>query len=102
MQIRHVETLLSKGAFPRSPEGATIQQQVKDAVAKVDWPDGSGKFTIYPQSGKKSGEGNGVTPIKKNLIAHLKSEGWGDEHPLYVADDHNPGDLDVVTVTDHG
>jgi hypothetical protein len=102
MKIVRVETLLSTGRFARSKEWAAIRQQVLDAVGKVDWPPGSGSFTIYPESGKKTGQGNGVKPIKYGLIAHLKSLGWGEESPLYVAAEHNPGDLDIVTVTRYG
>ena len=45
----------------------------------MDWPPGSGKFLIYPESGKKRGEGNGVVPIKKNCIQLLKDKGWVPE-----------------------
>src|SRR5262245_3634496 len=64
MKIVHIETLLSAGRFAKSKDWAAIQHQVKEAVSKVDWPPGSGKFTIYPESGKKRDQGNGVTPIK--------------------------------------
>jgi len=62
MKITHVETLLSKGKFAQSNEWAELRSQLHEAIKRVDWPPGSGKFTIYPQSGKKTGEGNGVGP----------------------------------------
>ena len=37
------------------------QKVVRGEACKLDWPPGSGRFTIYPQSGKKRGEGNGVS-----------------------------------------
>ena len=46
------------------------------AVALTDWPHGSGTFTIYPESGKKSGQGNGVTLIKVPCIRALRERGW--------------------------
>jgi len=49
------------------------------AVCAADWPPGSGKFIIYPESGKKSGEGNGVKPIKNEAIAPLRTFGWQAE-----------------------
>jgi hypothetical protein len=45
-------------------------------VKKCVWPPGSNKFTIFPQSGKKRNEGNGVVPIKKEFIAELKKLEW--------------------------
>jgi hypothetical protein len=60
MNIVQVETLLAKRPFAASEEWATVQREITDAIAKVVWPVGSDKFTIYPQSGKKRGEGNGV------------------------------------------
>jgi len=40
----------------------------------VDWPRGSGTFTIYPELGKKRGDGNGV-PIKLGLMEKLERRG---------------------------
>jgi hypothetical protein len=102
MKIIHVERLQEKGTFAQSKDWKRISNEVEEAIRRVVWPPGSDRFTIYPESGKKSGEGNGVKPIKNGLIDHLLSLGWGDEHPLYVADQHNPGDLDIVTITVDG
>lgn len=98
----HIERLQEAGEFARSEEWKRISAEIEAAIKMVVWPVGSDKFTIYPESGKKRGQGNGVKPIKDGLITHLLSLGWGDEHPLYVAKDHNPGDLDVVKITDAG
>lgn len=43
------------------------------------WPPGALTFTIHKQSGKKRGEGNGVTPIKTAFVAKLVSGGWERE-----------------------
>jgi hypothetical protein len=102
MKIVRVETLISRGSFPASQECKKRELEVEEAISKVVWPPGSDKFTIYPQSGKKSGEGNGVKPIKNDLVTHLKSLGWGNEAPAAFGGDKNPGDLDVVIFTDVG
>ena len=102
MQIKHVETLLATGPFAASAEWQTIRDQVHEATRKVDWPPGSGRFTIYPESGKKSGMGNGVKPIKTSLILELERQGWKGEQPLDLATVQRPGDIDVVLVTGGG
>jgi hypothetical protein len=102
VKIIQVETLISAGAFATSQQWLTIRQRLHEAIRAVDWPPGSGQFTIYPESGKKRGEGNGVTPIKDGLIRRLQSEGWHPEHALDIATLSRPGDLDAVLLTDCG
>ncbi len=102
MRIAHVETLLHTGGFAESAEWMTIRRQIHDAAKSVDWPDGTGSFTIYPQSGKKRGEGNGVKPIKNRMMHFLKSAGWKLEEPLDIATLKNPGNLDAVLYTSRG
>ena len=70
---------------------AAVQQDITNAITAVVWPLGSGVFRIYPQSGKKSGEGNGVKPMKTAFIAHLVSRGWVPEHELFDAHYTFPG-----------
>lgn len=67
-----------------------------DDIRQIDWPPGSGMFTIYPQSGKKRGEGNGVARIKDGFIERLIAKGWEKELPLDLATRRRPGKLDVV------
>ncbi|HYV34974.1 MAG TPA: hypothetical protein VE988_04665 [Gemmataceae bacterium] len=92
----HVETLLAKGKFAASKEWAEIWRALHKAIKKVDWPPGSGKFTIHPQSGKKRGEGNGVTPIKERLLTQLRAAAWTLEEPLEIAAVHRPGKIDAI------
>lgn len=94
MKIVHVERLISEGSFPRSREWKRIRSGLHDAVRAVDWPLGSGKFTIHPQSGKRRGEGNGVKPIKTECLVRLC--GWQSEVALDVLGSVNPGELDAV------
>jgi hypothetical protein len=74
-----LEYLIRAGTFPDGPEWREVEGEVRSAVECVDWPPGSGKFLIYPESGKKRGMGNGVVPIKKNCINRLREKGWVPE-----------------------
>lgn len=60
------------------------------------WPPGSNKFTIYPQSGKKRGEGNGVGPIKREFVTELRKFGWRIEGPAKNLLNQALGDFDAV------
>jgi len=102
VKIVQVETLIAAGAFAQSSRWLAARKALHSAILAVDWPPGSGSFTIYPESGKKRGMGNGVTPIKVGLIRRLVSEGWIAEHALDIATLVRPGDLDAVIVTEDG
>ena len=47
---------------------------VEVAIQRVDWPHGSGQFTIRPDR-----RGNGVLPIKLPCMACLRDAGWQTE-----------------------
>lgn len=97
MKIVETHDVFKEGSFPQSGEWHSACIQVKDAIRVTDWPHGSGEFTIYPQSGKKRGEGNGVVPIKKPCIKHLKQSGWLTEKlPPLDRGVMKPGDLDAL------
>ena len=105
MKVVEQITLISKGHFPRSSEFKKIQRDVEEAIQAVDWPDGSGTFLIYPESGKKRGRGNGVKPIKKNFIESLERRGWETEVPFRALDlvgIQEPGKLDGAYTTSSG
>ena len=102
MKIVHVETLICCGEYAECQDWKLTRASIQKAVREVEWPAGSGKFTIYPESGKKRGEGNGVTPIKNGLIAELKCQGWKPEEPLDIATVRQPGELDAVLYTKYG
>jgi hypothetical protein len=53
-----------------------VEAEIRRAVAATVWPVGAREFTIFPQSGKKSGEGNGVKPIKRGFVETLAGLGW--------------------------
>ena len=102
MKIVREETLLSCGQYAASAEWKTTRKSLHKAIREVDWPRGSGTFTIYPESGKARGKGNGVTPIKLGLMEELERQGWKLEEPLDIATLKRPGKLDSVLYTDYG
>lgn len=102
MKIVRVETLLSRGQYATLAEWKVTQERVYEAIRAVDWPPGTGKFTIYPESGKARRKGNGVKPIKLGLMRELQRQGWSLEEPLDIATRKRPGKLDAVLYTDYG
>ncbi|BDA80242.1 hypothetical protein LPTSP3_g31720 [Leptospira kobayashii] len=96
MKVVHIETLIEKGLFASSKEWESLKQGIIEEIQEVDWPPGSGKFTIYPESGKRRGEGNGVKPIKDTFVKRLIVKGWEAEKPLDIASRKKPGNLDLV------
>ena len=102
MKIVREETLLSCGQYAASAEWKTTRENLYKAIREVDWPRGAGTFTIYPESGKARGKGNGVTPIKLGLMEELHRQGWKLEEPLDIATLKKPGKLDAVLYTDYG
>lgn len=117
MKILEVVKLIEAGDFVKSRAWQKTRSGLYEAIRGVDWPPGRGTFTIYPQSGKKRGEGNGVVPIKLGLMRRLQAEGWKLEEKLKIANDETkqvptagggvevvskPGKLDAVLYTKHG
>ena len=102
MKIVREETLISCGKYAESAAWKETRESLYQAIREVDWPRGSGKFTIYPQSGKRRREGNGVTPIKLGLMGKLEKQGWKLEEPLDIAVLKKPGKLDAVLHTGYG
>lgn len=112
MKISETVALLQRGEFAESPQWAAIRETIHAAIKQAEWPIGSGKFTIYPESGKKSGEGNGVVPIKARPMLILKADGWTLEYPWDVATKtasagkkgkgSKPGDIDAAKQFDDG
>lgn len=72
------------------------------AVKAVDWPAGSGIFTIFPESGTKRGEGNGVRPIKDRCLQHLIANGWRPEQAVDLGELTRLGDVDAILNTKRG
>ena len=96
MRVVETHTLVSAGPFARSDEWSSLRRTILEAIDAVVWPPGSDRFTIHPQSGKKRGEGNGVTPIKNAAVLHLEQRGWKSEYPWPVAARKKPGKIDAA------
>lgn len=103
MKIVEYCGILSKGTFSTSKAWKKACVDVEKAIKATDWPHGSGKFTIYPESGKKRGEGNGVVPIKIPCIQMLEKFGWEIENLPKIEDGVlGTGDLDALFKSDSG
>lgn len=103
MKIVEQCDLVVAGEFPASAAWADACLDAQKAIGKVDWPHGSGKFTIYPESGKRRHEGNGVAPIKVPCMAELHRLGWITERLPELPDSVlRSGDLDALRLTSDG
>ena len=64
MKLLEYYDILNPELFGTSQNLRTAWDEIQRAIALTDWPHGTGRFIIYPECGKKAGEGNGVKPIK--------------------------------------
>lgn len=107
MQILAAAHITRAGRFPRSGTWRRARAEVEAAIAKADWPFGSGSFSLNPEpgvdrQGRRDLHPNGVLPIKVPMISHLQSCGWETETlpPLPVGsgggDLLTTGDLDAL------
>jgi len=82
MKITAWETLVDRFGFAGgdnytdSVPFVKVEDEIRQAVTAAVWPPGSDVFTIRPESGKRSGEGNGVKPIKHGFVRTLANLGW--------------------------
>ncbi|MGH2361335.1 MAG: hypothetical protein ACRDGM_12450, partial [bacterium] len=95
MKIVRIERLIEAGEFPSSSACQDLLKEIQEAIRAVQWPLGSGSFTLFDQSGKKRGEGNGVKPIKGECMKFLKSRGWQLEAPFKVPEPWKFGSFDA-------
>lgn len=96
MKIVHVELVIDAGGFSKSQEWHRIREQIFAAIRSIQWPAGSGSFTLHDQPGKKRGQGSGVTPIKAACMLHLQSLGWALESRPDIATVKTPGPIDAT------
>jgi hypothetical protein len=85
MKIIRVQRLIDAGGFSQTETWKTVEKHIRQAIEAIEWPPGSGSFTLYDQRGKARGEGSGVKPIKDACMVHLKSFGWTLETPVDIA-----------------
>lgn len=103
MKIVRIEPIGTGQWLRQRASWQKINQQVIQAIRGTDWPHGTGKFSIFPQSGKKRGEGNGVVPIKYPCISALVSNSWKAEaFPQLPPGVLTPGDFDAMITIPEG
>lgn len=103
MQIVEYCDVANAGGFERTPEWQRAWSDVQAAIAATDWPHGTGRFLIFPESGKQRGQGNGVLPIKKPCLEELGRRGWNTEElPDLEPGILTCGDLDALLDTKRG
>jgi len=95
MKIVRIELLIDEGTFSVSEAWETVRDHITGAIRTIEWPPGSGSFTLHDQSGKKRGEGSGVTPIKNACMLRLKERGWTLEPRIDIATVKRPGPVDA-------
>lgn len=97
MKIVEEIVLIDRGGFAASAEGVAVSQHVRRAIQRVDWPEGTGTFSINPTK-----DGNGVKPIKNEAIKELERLHWVPETPYPVGSTERPGKIDAAIETSKG
>ncbi|MBI5156811.1 MAG: hypothetical protein HZA58_02215 [Acidimicrobiia bacterium] len=99
MRIAGEYNLLAVGdAGVRLRESGALVE-IRQAITEVVWPVGSDIFTIFPESGKKGGEGNGVVPIRQSFVERARSRGWTVEQPFPWTTEAGESDLGPLDVS---
>ncbi|MBA4396080.1 MAG: hypothetical protein C0394_01630 [Syntrophus sp. (in: bacteria)] len=96
MKIVQIERIIDKGTFSQTEDWKIIEEHIFKAIHSIEWPPGSGSFTLFDESGKKRGQGSGVKPIKQACMQRLKSFGWQLETPVDIATVKRPGPMDAT------
>lgn len=103
MKLLKYHDIINPNLFQSSQILQQAWSEIVHAIEVTDWPQGSGKFSIYPESGKKRGQGNGVKPIKLPCMRSLEESGWETESlPNIESSVLGTGDLDALKLTDEG
>ena len=96
MKIVQMERLIDVGGFSNTEQWKTIENHIMQAIKSIQWPPGSGSFTLFDQPGKARGQDSGVKPIKDACMSRLKSFGWNLETPVDIATMKQPGPMDAT------
>lgn len=96
MKIAQIERIIDAGSFSQTEDWKTVEEQIFQAIQSIEWPPGSGSFTLFDESGKKRGQGSGVKLIKQACMQKLKSFGWQLETPVDIATVKRPGPMDAT------
>lgn len=98
MRLVDFVRLIDNARFSQTEPYHKIEQDLRDAIDHVRWPPNGPDFAIYPESGKKRKEGNGVKPIKLGFQSLLSERGWRLERRYPAAKDESavrPGAFDA-------
>ncbi|MEI6644964.1 MAG: restriction endonuclease [bacterium] len=93
MKVLRTTYLIKAGPFGSSPEWETRHSQICKAITNVEWPTGSGTFTLHSKK-----QSNGVVPIKKSCMGDLKRHGWSLETRFSSTTEKRPGPIDATCV----
>jgi len=96
VKIVKTEILINAGGFGKSAQWRSRFNEICEAIKAIEWPPGSGSFTLYDQPGKERGEGSGVKPIKEACMSQLQRYGWKLETRIDVATVKIPGPVDAT------
>ena len=97
MKIVGVRRVIGKGPLAPSAEWEKIRESVIAALSAVDWPLGSGKFTVNPTP-----HGNGVQPIQERAAGMLDGKGWEAQRRWPISDIRQPGRMDAAYISSRG
>ncbi len=98
MKVIQRRVLIDRGDFSASREWELVEKEILKGIRSVVWPPGSSAFTVLDQSGKKRGEGSGVTRIKEDFIASLVSDGWKGESSIITEALRGTGPFDAARI----
>jgi hypothetical protein len=98
MKLVHKEILIDLGGVSESAEWEEAESDIEHAIRAVDWPTGTGLFTLFTEPGGKSRHENGVVPIKEMFLDKLSKRHWGQEVPFDATAEVSPGDFDACRV----
>ena len=112
MRIMEELDIVYAGSFPRTATWRRAKIEVTHAIEVADWPFGSGRFSLNPEprvdkQGRTDHHPNGVVPIRRPILDHLKSRGWKTEAlpelPVGFegSDVITTGDLDALLLDRH-
>jgi hypothetical protein len=96
MKIIQIERIIDAGNFPQSHDWRKIERDIFQAIQSIEWPPGSGSFTLFDEPGKRRGQGSGVKPIKRACMQTLEALGWQLETSIGIATDRRPGPMDAT------